>query len=90
MDACVKAIVANFLQQVSASVYISIPTGHADFHFSWLESFKDSRAKREVIGEQLIPLLSIAAGKAAYTRLQIVHKCAFGILVISYGKIIFF
>jgi len=33
IDACVKAICCKFLQHLSAPVYNSISTGHADFNF---------------------------------------------------------
>lgn len=48
MDACVKAIVANFLQQVSAPVYISIPTGQEDFYLSLSQSSENHTAKERV------------------------------------------
>ena len=52
-------------QHISVPVDILIPTGHAVFIFLGLSFLKIHGHERGVIGEALIPLLTIAAGKAA-------------------------
>jgi hypothetical protein len=72
-----ERFVAKILQHLSAPVYILIPTGHAVFIFLGLSFLKIHGHERGIIGEVLIPLLSIALGRSAHERFAIVHKCAF-------------
>jgi hypothetical protein len=83
-----KRFVAKNLQRVSvpvyiliptghAPVYILIPTGHAVFIFLGLSFLKIHGQERGVIGEALIPLLTIAPRQGRLGRFVIAFKYAF-------------
>jgi hypothetical protein len=71
-----ERLLQKFLQHISVPGDYSISPGLSEFCFSWFDFF-NSRSKRGVRGEVLVPSLSIAAGKAAHARFAIVRKCAF-------------